>query len=74
MEIQVTVKIKPFTVPNYVLVDAKPRPRDEGFLAEDAKYALKDLSSEILNTLCEDFKKEVFKKAGKELLPQWRSA
>lgn len=65
MKTAIEVKLKPFTVPNYVIVDADPVPRQEGF-QEAPKYALKDLPAETLEALCEVFTEGVFKKAGKQ--------
>jgi len=68
MKAMVEIKLKPFATPNFVLVDEPPRTRDEGF-TEGRKFALSELDVETLESLCWDFKKEVFKKAGKQMAP-----
>lgn len=69
MKVTVEVKLKSFTVPNYVLVDEPPRPREEGFL-EGRKYALSELDALTLEKLCDEFTQAVFNKAGKQRPPQ----
>ncbi len=69
MKVSVDVTLRPFTVPNFVLIEEKERPRSEGFV-EPQKFALGDLSSETLEKLCEEFTDSVFKKAGKNRPPQ----
>jgi hypothetical protein len=54
-----------FTVPNFVLVKMPPRSRQEG-IVEGPKYALVDVPAEDLALLCDHFRLEVFRKAGKE--------
>ncbi len=68
MEVTIKVKLKPFTVPNFVLVDERPQARDEGF-KEGRKYALNEIDEYSLAKLCDDFKSEVFRKAGKDMPP-----
>jgi hypothetical protein len=58
------IQLQPFNVPNYVLVKSEPRPRQEGFI-ESPKYHLSELDVVTLEALCERFKEDVFKKAGK---------
>jgi len=66
-ELNVKVEIKPFTVPIFVMVDEAP-----GFILEDTGIPLSALDSSTLYKLCNDFRDEVFKKAGKEQPPQAR--
>ncbi len=68
MEVTIKVKLKPFTVPNYVLVVEKPLAREEGF-KEGRKYALSEIDEGYLLDLCDEFKAEVFRKAGKDMPP-----
>lgn len=63
MTVTKEVKLHPFAVPDYVFVETPPRPRQEGF-AEGPKFHLKELSEETLNSLCDNFRKEVFRKSG----------
>lgn len=60
-----TVNLQPFRVPNFVIQDAPARPRQEGF-TESPKYALSELEPETLAELCDDFRRSVFEKAGKD--------
>ena len=62
MEVSVTIKVKPFRVPNYVLADKKTADP-----ANDTKLKLEDLDTATLNKMCDEFKREVFNKAKKEL-------
>lgn len=61
---KVQLDLRPFTVPNFVSVVSKPRPREEG-MQEPPKFALSELSEEALNDLCNHFRREVFNKAEK---------
>lgn len=60
---KIILKLKPFTVPNFVIVEEQPKERSEGF-QEGRKFALKELDFETLEMLCLEFRKEVFEKAG----------
>ncbi len=59
-----SIKLRPFTVPNYVLMETPPRPRQAGFV-EAPKFKLEELEPDDLSSLCDDFRREVFLKAGK---------
>lgn len=65
MKASIEVKLKPFNVPNFVLVDEPLKERQDGF-SEGRKYALSELDAETLEALCWEFKQEVFAKAGKQ--------
>lgn len=69
MEVNIKLKLKPFTTPNFVLVDEPSKPRGEGF-SEGRKFALSELDAETLERMCDDFTREVFKKSGKQRPPQ----
>jgi hypothetical protein len=71
MKATIEVKLRPFTVPNFVLVESRAAPRQEGF-TESPKYALSELDSDTLDFLCEQFACAVFEKAGKPRPPRWR--
>ncbi|MHB1260359.1 MAG: hypothetical protein ACYC2H_01450 [Thermoplasmatota archaeon] len=58
------VELLGFTVPNFVIQKMPPRSRQEG-MAEAPKYALADVPAEDLASLCDHFRSEVFRKAGK---------
>jgi hypothetical protein len=62
--IKTDVELHPFRVPNYVIVKTEPKPRQDGY-SEAPKYHLSELSESVLNELCEQFKKDVFIKAGR---------
>lgn len=69
VKITLDVELKPFQVPNFVIVKTLPRPRQEG-IQEAPKYRLSDLDAITLEKLCDEFRTEVFKKAGKNRPPQ----
>ena len=64
MKVHIEIKLKPFTTPNYVLVDESAKPKDQGF-SESKKFSLSELDAATLSSLCDEFRREVFKKAGK---------
>lgn len=55
-------KLKPFTVPNFVIVESDARPRQEGF-QESPKYNLGAVPKDVLLEMCEEFKLAVLAKA-----------
>lgn len=58
-------RIRPFTVPNFVTEIRPPRPRQEGPKFEEG-IPLNELAAETLAELCDHFRAEVFKKAGRK--------
>lgn len=60
----IQLKLRPFQTPNYVSVEGESKPRQEG-LQELPKFALNELSEESLSELCDQFRFDIFKKAGK---------
>lgn len=68
MKATLEVTLKPFTVPNFVLVEEAPVSRGEGFSPSEG-IPLSALDSLTLDRLCNQFRAEVFKKAGKEQPP-----
>lgn len=65
------IKLQPIKPPNYII--AEPAPRRSTSMTETTeppKFALADLSVETLSELCEQFRVDVFKKAGKPLPPK----
>lgn len=58
------IELQPFLTPNFVIGKMAPRPRQDG-LGEAPKWALKDVPAEDLARLCDEFRAEVFRKAGK---------
>ena len=60
-----TVKLQPFRVPNFVLIVPHHAQRQDGFKPE-AKFSLSELEPDTLSDLCDEFRREVFAKAGKD--------
>ena len=58
------IELLGFTVPNFVIQKMPPRPRQDG-LVEAPKYPLSEVPAEDLASLCDHFRGEVFRKAGK---------
>lgn len=58
------IKLRPFIVPNFVLLETGVGRRQDGF-KESPSYPLKDVPAEDLAQLCDEFRAEVFRKAGK---------
>ena len=69
MQVKIELDLVPFNTPNYVRIKEKPRKREEGF-KEGITIHLSELDSLTLGKLCEEFRKGVFKKAGKEQPPK----
>lgn len=69
MKVTLQVELQPFQTPNFVLAVPKPRKREEG-MKEATSYPLSDLDALTLHKLCEQFRDEVFRKAGKEQPPR----
>lgn len=65
MKATLKVTLKPFTVPNFVIIETPPGRRQDGVDFESPKVALNDLEPEDLDRLCEEFRRAVFDKAGK---------
>ena len=69
MKVSIEIELKPFTVPNFVLAAQKPDPRGNGIKGQSA-FALEDIDQITLYRMCEEFRKNVFAKAGKEMPPE----
>ena len=65
MKVTLNIELQPFTTPNFVRAALPPGKREDGF-KETPCYPLSDLDSLTLHKLCEDFRNEVFRKAGKK--------
>ena len=60
------IEVQPWSVPNYVIGKMPARPAQGDFNPDAGpKWALAEVDAETLATMCEDFRKEVFRKAGK---------
>lgn len=62
---EMKLKLQPFTTPNFVIATRPPGTRREG-IQEAPKWALSDVDADTLAKLCDEFRAEVFKKAGKD--------
>lgn len=62
---EVRLKLQPMSVPNFVIAMMPSRERQEG-MAEAPKFHLRDLEPETLAALCDEFRSNVFAKAGKQ--------
>jgi hypothetical protein len=71
-EVTIKIKVKPFTVPNFVVREVVARPRQEGVKFDDSGIPLSDLDAYTLEEMCEEFTNAVFAKAGKQRPPQLR--
>jgi hypothetical protein len=59
----VKFKVKPITIPNYLIIESPPSTRQEG-LKESPKISVANASRELILELCEEFKVGMLKKAG----------
>ena len=64
MKVNMEIKLKPFNTPNYVLVEGEVGERQDG-LVQNKKFKLSELDGDTLSALCEQFVKDIYKKAGK---------
>lgn len=61
------VKLKPFSIPNFVLIiDERRGTRQDGFngFNQSQSIPLKDVPKEVLIEMCEEFKNNILAKAG----------
>ena len=56
------IKLVPFRVPSYVIIERPVRPRQDGYL-EVPRFHISELDDDTLTQLCDEFKSNVFKKA-----------
>lgn len=68
MKATLIVELLPFKTPNFVWAVVNPGKREDG-QQEAPRYPLSDLDSLTLDKLCQDFRDEVFRNAGKEQPP-----
>lgn len=59
---EMKLKLQPFVTPNYVLAEMPTGLKQDG-MKETPKWALRDLSADTVSELCDEFRREVFKKA-----------
>jgi len=62
---EMRIKLQPMRTPNFVLSKMPARAKEEGF-KEGPKWALRKIPAEALSDLCDEFRREVFKKAKKD--------
>lgn len=60
----IKIALLPFQTPNYVIGKMLPRRREDG-LSESPKWALAEVDADVLASMCDAFRAEVFQKAGK---------
>lgn len=58
------IDLLPFTVPNYVIAKTAPGNRADGWV-DAPKWHIRDVDTETLSELCDQFRADVFAKAGK---------
>ncbi len=58
------IELLGFMTPNFVIQKMPARPRQAG-IVESPKYALSEIPVDDLSALCDDFRAEIFRKAGK---------
>jgi len=61
---KIEIKLKPFTVPNFVILEQKPGRREDGIQAAPS-IPLADMAADDLAAMCDKFRADVFAKAGK---------
>lgn len=62
------IKLRPFTVPNFVICEMPARPKQDG-MVNPPKFALHELDDETLLSLCDEFKLAVMAKARADRSP-----
>lgn len=62
---EITVKLQPWMVPNFVRIGQPVRPRQDGLQESSPGLPLSEVSAEVLAQMCDDFRAEVFRRAGK---------
>jgi len=65
MKVNIEVELRGFNVPNFVIIEAKLEEK-----VEAQSIPLSSLEAVTLHKMCEEFRNEVFKKAGKSQPPR----
>lgn len=65
-EATISLKLKPWTIPNYASIDAPANPR-QGGVDLLPSVAVRDLPIEALDSLAEQWRLDLYVKAGKPL-------
>lgn len=58
------IELQPWAAPNFVIMVTPPRPRQEG-IHHVSTFPLQAVDADALAKMCDDFRAEVFRKAGK---------
>ena len=58
------ITFRPFISPHYALEGLSPHPGEAGFTTISAR-SIRDIDAETLSQMCDDFRADVFRKAGK---------
>lgn len=64
VNMHISVPLRPFSIPSFVIAVAQPRPRQEGPTLSPS-WPLSDLDVTTLSDMCDQFRADIFKKAGK---------
>lgn len=59
-----TIKLKPFLTPNFAIMEMPPGKREDGF-KELPSVPLPEIDATELASMCDAFRAEIFRKAGK---------
>lgn len=66
MTSSVTIKLLPFGAPDFAVID-HPSAHQERAFGRVPSIPLSELSDETLHAMCDDFRREVFRNAGRPL-------
>ena len=61
---EMKVRLQPFQTPNYVISESKQGLRQDG-IVESPKWHIKEVDEKTLSEMCDQFRKDIFEKAGK---------
>ncbi len=63
----IQLKLRPFNIPNFAIVEGQPVSRQEGINFNSNFFPISELSNADLAEMCEDWRRRIYEKAGKEL-------
>lgn len=61
---EISIPVNYWLTPNFVTVQSLPGKRQDG-ISEGPKYPLNAVDAEVLSAMCDEFRREIFEKAGK---------
>lgn len=61
---EMKVKLQPFSTPNFVIAEQRPGVKQDG-IVEAPKWHINEVDINTLSELCDQFRKDIFEKAGK---------